>query len=118
MDEIKKFAPVIHYLGQGAALIPEALKINPNVHSVDWRQNLSFVSETFSGTGIALQGNLDPLLLYAPQKRLIEKTEECLKIGSAHPHGYIFNLGHGCTQHTPLENVSCLVNTVNNYKIT
>ncbi|KAB8040359.1 uroporphyrinogen decarboxylase [Silvanigrella paludirubra] len=116
VDEIKKQIPVIHFFGQGASLIPEALKINPNVHSVDWRQDLSYVSSALNGSGIALQGNLDPLLLYAPQNRLIEKIEHCLTIGSAHPHGYIFNLGHGCTQHTPIENISCLVNTVNNFK--
>lgn len=117
IDEIKKLAPVINFFGQGAALIPEAIEINPNVHSVDWRQDLSFVSKSFTGSGIALQGNLDPLLLYAPQKLMEEKLETCLKAGSAHPHGYIFNLGHGCTQHTPIENVGHLVNYVNNIKV-
>lgn len=115
VDEIKKEVPVISFFGQGASLIPEALKINPNVHSVDWRQDLSFVSKSFAGSGIALQGNLDPLLLYAPKKLLEEKLDTCLKIGTAHPHGYIFNLGHGCTQHTPIENVAHLVDCVNKF---
>jgi uroporphyrinogen decarboxylase len=117
VDEIKKYVPVINFFGQGASLIPEALTINPNVHSVDWRQDLSQVSNSFTGSGIALQGNLDPLLLYAPKKLLEEKLEACLKIGAAHPHGYIFNLGHGCTQHTPVENVAHLVNYVNHFNI-
>lgn len=117
VDEIKKLVPVISFFGQGAALIPEAIKINPNVHSVDWRQDLSQASKTFTGSGIALQGNLDPLLLYAPKKLLEEKLEKCLISGAAHPHGYIFNLGHGCTQHTPVENVAHLVNYVNHFKV-
>ncbi|WP_233231123.1 uroporphyrinogen decarboxylase [Silvanigrella aquatica] len=117
VDEIKKYAPVIKFFGQGATLTAETLSINPNVYSVDWRQDLSFASKLFEDSKIALQGNLDPLLLYAPQKLLEQKLEECLKVGSAHPHGYIFNLGHGCTQNTPIENVDFLVKYVNNYKI-
>ena len=117
IHEIKKYVPVISFLGQGAALLPESLELNPSVHSVDWRQDLSFVSKSFTGSNIALQGNLDPLLLYAPQKLLKEKINACLQAGSNHPHGYIFNLGHGCTQHTPIENVECLVNCVNEFKL-
>lgn len=115
VTEIKKSTPVISFFGQGAGLLCEALEVNPNVHSVDWRQNLSVVSKYFSNTGIALQGNLDPLLLYAPKELLKEKIENCLKIGSSHPHGYIFNLGHGCTQNTPIENVEYLVRTIKDY---
>lgn len=116
VTEIKKYAPIISFFGQGAGLISEAIELNPNAHGVDWRQDLSIVSKTFTGTNIALQGNLDPLLLYAPEKLLQQKLDECLSIGSKYTHGYIFNLGHGCTQHTPVENVDFLVNYVNNYR--
>lgn len=117
VDAIKPLVPVINFLGQGAGLAEEALSIQSNVYSVDWRQDLYKVSKQFSGSGIALQGNLDPLLLYGPQKLLKEKLIHCLEVGSRHPHGYIFNLGHGCTQHTPVENIEYLVQLVNEYEV-
>lgn len=117
VDEMKKFAPIIQFFGQGASLFSQLLDINPNVYGIDWRQNMSEVSQKLLGTNISIQGNLDPLLLYAPSERLSAALEQCLKIGTQHPNGYIFNLGHGCTQHTPVEKVAELVNYVNNFKI-
>ncbi|WP_338635206.1 uroporphyrinogen decarboxylase [Spirobacillus cienkowskii] len=115
ISEIKPMVPVIHFLGQGAALLPEVILTQPSVYGVDWRQDLAQVSSTFKNTGIALQGNLDPLLLYAPKKLLEQNAKHCLTIGAQHPHGYIFNLGHGCTPQTPIENVEFLVNLVKNF---
>ncbi|MES2615825.1 MAG: uroporphyrinogen decarboxylase [Bdellovibrionota bacterium] len=112
IDEIKKSVPVILFLGQGATLTEQVLELNPSVYSVDWRQDLAKVAKEFAGSNIALQGNLDPLLLYAPQALLKQKVEECLKVGRAYEHGYIFNLGHGFNQTTPIENVSLVVETV------
>jgi uroporphyrinogen decarboxylase len=116
IDEIKKTTPVILFLGQGMGLTEQVLELNPSVFSVDWRQNLGRVAEQFKGTGIGLQGNLDPLLLYASQERLNQKLEECLRVGSAYPHGYIFNLGHGIHLGTPIENVDFMVKKVNAWK--
>lgn len=116
VNEISKDVPVICFLGQGAGLISQVLEIKPQVFSVDWRQDLSTVSKQFESSHIALQGNLDPALLYAPQHVLQEKVEQCVTAGRKHPHGYIFNLGHGITPLTPLENVEYLVNAV--HKIT
>ncbi|KAB8033160.1 uroporphyrinogen decarboxylase [Fluviispira multicolorata] len=117
VEEVKQFVPVINFLGQGASLSDEALSIQSNVYSVDWRQDLAKVAKKFTGSGIALQGNLDPLLLYAPKDLLKEKLKNCLEIGSQYTHGYIFNLGHGCTQHTPVENVEFLVNFINDFNL-
>lgn len=116
VTEIKKYAPVIQFFGQGAHLFKHLVEINPNVYGVDWRQNISEVSNQLVNTNIAIQGNLDPLLLYAPSELLIENLDRCLRAGTLHPNGYIFNLGHGCTQHTPVEKVAELVNYVNNFK--
>ncbi len=116
ITEIKKYAPVIQFFGQGAHLINYLIEINPNVYGIDWRQNIAEISKQLANTNIAIQGNLDPLLLYAPSELLIENLDRCLKAGTNHPNGYIFNLGHGCTQHTPLEKVAELVNYVNQFK--
>ncbi len=115
ISEIKKHVPIICFLGQGAALLPEVPKINPNVYSVDWRQDLANVSEYLKNYPIALQGNLDPLLLYAPQEILQKHLEKCLKIGTKHPHGFIFNLGHGVTPQTPIKSLEFLVHFINHY---
>lgn len=112
--EISKEIPVICFFGQGADLTSQVLEINPHVYSVDWRQDLESVSKQFSNHKIALQGNLDPALLYAPKNVIQEKLDVCLAAGQKHPHGYIFNLGHGITQHTPVENVEYLVNAIRN----
>ena len=116
IDEIKKSAPVILFLGQGSTLTQQVIELNPSVYSVDWRQDLSKVTKEFTGSGIALQGNLDPLLLYAPQELLKKKVLECLKVGRAYEHGYIFNLGHGFNQTTPIENVEFVSKIVSEYK--
>ncbi|WP_158999525.1 uroporphyrinogen decarboxylase [Pigmentibacter ruber] len=117
VDEIKMHAPVIHFFGQGAHLTKQLLEINPNVYGVDWRQNLDEVSAQLKETYISLQGNLDPLLLYAPTDSLLDHLEKCLIDGSKHQYGYIFNLGHGCTQHTPIEKVAELVKFVNAFRL-
>lgn len=115
IDEIQKSVPVILFLGQGAGLLEQVQELKPSVYSVDWRQNLSTVAKEFSGTGISLQGNLDPFLLFAPQELLKKKVEECLEIGRAYKHGYIFNLGHGFNRTTPVENVEFVAKFVSGY---
>lgn len=115
IDEIKPHVPVILFLGQGMGLTSQVLELKPSVYSVDWRQNLSLVAKEFSNSCIALQGNIDPFLLYAPQALLRKKVEECLEIGRAYKHGYIFNLGHGFHQNTPIENVELVAKIVSEY---
>lgn len=112
IQALKKQVPVILFLGQGAGLTDQVLALNPSVYSVDWRQDLSRVAAQFFGSHIALQGNLDPALLLAPQPRLQQALETCLKVGQAYPHGYIFNLGHGVHRTTPPQNVGFLVDFV------
>lgn len=115
VSEISQQIPMICFLGQGGHLIPQVLEMNPNVYSVDWRQDLAAVSKQFEGQNIALQGNLDPALLYAPEDVIAKQLKSCLNAGKNHAHGYIFNLGHGITQHTPLEKVSYLVDAVHHF---
>ena len=115
ISEIKKTTPVILFLGQGSQLKKQVLELNPSVYSVDWRQNLEEVAQEFSGSGIGLQGNLDPLLLYGSQDLLGQKIDSCLKVGANYKHGYIFNLGHGIHQGTPLENVEFMVKKVKGF---
>ncbi|MBX9704310.1 MAG: uroporphyrinogen decarboxylase [Silvanigrellaceae bacterium] len=118
LQTLKKKVPVIHFLGQGAGLLDDILNVEPpSVLSIDWRQDLQTVCNklTKQDYKVTLQGNLDPQILYAPPHILKSKIETCLKVGTEYPNGYIFNLGHGITPETPIENVELMIQTVKNY---
>jgi uroporphyrinogen decarboxylase len=66
------------------------------------------------GGRVALQGNLDPAVLFAPPEAVAAETRRVLDAFGPHP-GHVFNLGHGISQFTPPENVSALVDTVHDY---
>jgi uroporphyrinogen decarboxylase len=59
----------------------------------------------------AVQGNMDPVLLFAGQDEIRKRADMILKQVSGRP-GHIFNLGHGILPETPVENVQALVNFV------
>jgi len=63
------------------------------------------------GDRVALQGNMDPTMLYAKPERIRAEVKDILaKFG--HGNGHVFNLGHGITQHTPVENAAAMVEAV------
>jgi uroporphyrinogen decarboxylase len=62
----------------------------------------------------AVQGNLDPVLLFADWKELKSRAEEILRLAAGRP-GHIFNLGHGILPETPVENVKNLARLVQDY---
>ena len=66
------------------------------------------------GNGCALQGNLPPQALFAPQDELRRRVRELLDAFRDHP-GHIFNLGHGILPPTPVENVQVVVDEIRNY---
>lgn len=89
--------------------------VRPEVLGVDWTVNLRRARQRV-GDQVALQGNLDPNVLFAPAAQI--ETEVCHLLDSFGPHpptggaGHIFNLGHGISQHTPPEAVAVLVEAV------
>jgi uroporphyrinogen decarboxylase len=69
----------------------------------------------------ALQGNLDPNVLFAPPEQVAAEARKVLDSFGA-PHrgdgagvGHIFNLGHGISQHTPPDHVTALVEAVHSH---
>jgi len=106
----RKNIPVIFFAkGTGAQLVRIA-KCGADVLSLDWTVDLSWARKILKGR-VALQGNLDPCVLYCSPKRIREAVRESLK-KTAPRRGYIFNLGHGILPDTPVENVKYLVKTV------
>ena len=102
--------PIIYFGTDTATLLPAMKETGAEVIGVDWRFPLdqAWISLKFQG---AVQGNLDPVVLFAGQKELHARTETILRQAGGRP-GHIFNLGHGILPETPVENVKALVQFV------
>ena len=77
---------------------------------LDWTTDLA-EARTRIGQQVALQGNLDPMVLMADPDAIKRECRRVLESFGAHP-GHVFNLGHGISQFTPPESVSVLVESV------
>jgi uroporphyrinogen decarboxylase len=80
------------------------------VIGLDWRIPLDQGWQSL-GHKHAVQGNLDPVLLFADWKQVRQQAEHILSLGAGRP-GHIFNLGHGILPETPVENVKSLAKFV------
>jgi uroporphyrinogen decarboxylase len=106
--------PVIHFGTNTSALLPLMKQAGGSVIGLDWRIPLD---EGWRSVGpeVAVQGNLDPALLFAPLSELRRQVRNILEIAGGRP-GHIFNLGHGILEHTPPENVKAVVEMVHEYR--
>ncbi len=102
-------SPVIVF-AKGVSSYKNLAKLECDVLGVDWSRNIGDVREEIGGVK-ALQGNLDPCVLYAPKEKIREETERVLK-SYGKGAGHIFNLGHGITPKTPVENTKYFVECV------
>jgi len=100
--------PVIYYTKASQHLLGAVAKSGAQVLSVDWRMNLAEVRRSL-GPKIALQGNVDPAVLFGPPEKIRETTQETA--ASLGGKGHILNLGHGILQHTPVENAQLFIET-------
>lgn len=105
--------PVIHFATDSAALLPAMQRAGAAVLGVDWRIPLD---EAWARVGYrpAIQGNLDPVALFAPLQELRRLIRAVLRRAGGRP-GHIFNLGHGILPETPVENVIAAVQIVREY---
>ena len=85
--------PVIYFGVETAGLLGEMAATGADVIGLDWRQPLD-VGWRAVGHGHAVQGNLDPITLFAPLEVLEQRVHEILRAANGRP-GHIFNLGHG-----------------------
>jgi uroporphyrinogen decarboxylase len=105
---LEKSAPVIYYTKASTHLLLAAADSGADVLSVDWRVDMRELRKTL-GPKIALQGNVDPAVLFAPEATIKRVTQETVAaLGGA---GHILNLGHGILQHTPVENAKIFIET-------
>jgi len=106
--------PVIYYINNGSYLAHHMDSIDADVIGIDWRQNIVDARRTF-GKKKAVQGNLDPTVLFASQEEVRARAHQIMDEVGPEP-GHIFNLGHGILPQTPMENAIALVEAVHDYK--
>jgi len=110
IDALPADVPVIHFLTGNPALLSAQREAGGSVIGVDWRVDLKEAWETI-GHDVAVQGNLDPVALYADRETLRRRAREVLESAEGRP-GHIFNLGHGVLPDMDPDNVKALIDMV------
>lgn len=106
--------PIIYFGTDMSGLYGLLRQTGADVLGVDWRINLDDAWAQI-GPGTAVQGNLDPAVLFAPWPEIERCARAVLERAAGRP-GHIFNLGHGIMTETPVDNVRQLVEFVQNYE--
>ena len=103
-------APVIYFGTDTATLLSAIPETGADVIGLDWRIPLDEGRQQL-GYDSAVQGNLDPVVLFSPWKQVEAAAQDVLDRAQGRP-GHIFNLGHGILPETPVEHVKALVSFV------
>ena len=112
--------PRIVFTKGGGLWLEEMAALQPEVLGLDWTVNLGAARRRVDDR-VALQGNLDPNVLFAPPERIDAEVLAALQSfgdprrADGRFGGHIFNLGHGISQHTPPEHVTALVDAVHTH---
>jgi uroporphyrinogen decarboxylase len=112
----KAGAPVIYFGTDSATLLSAMHETGADVIGLDWRIPLDKGWSDLNHR-CAVQGNLDPVLLFADWKELKSRAQHILQLAAGRP-GHIFNLGHGILPETPVENVKQLARFVQEHSAT
>jgi uroporphyrinogen decarboxylase len=102
--------PQIVFTKGGGLWLEEIAAAQPDVVGLDWTVNLG-AARARIGDKVALQGNIDPNVLFAGPEQIRAEVARTLQ-SYGRPGGHVFNLGHGISQHTPPESVGVLVDAV------
>ncbi len=105
--------PVIYFGVDSASLLPAMKETGADVLGLDWRTPLDVAWRDLD-YGCAVQGNLDPITLFAEPELIRNRVRNILAKAGGRP-GHIFNLGHGIAPGTPVENVQAVVKFVREY---
>jgi uroporphyrinogen decarboxylase len=109
IDALSPQVPIIHFVNRSAGIWDEVVTLSSQGIGIDWAQPLLKAAQDPRMNGRCLQGNIDPMWLYSSWDKLKTEAQEIIKVGRDFSGGYIFNVGHGFTPDTPLENVGKLV---------
>ncbi len=102
--------PVIHFVKGAGAMLDIVKQAGGDVMGLDWHVNLGHARDIL-GSGMAVQGNLDPTVLFAPRDIIEQEVKRILDENAGRP-GHIFNLGHGILPTASPENAKFMVECV------
>ncbi|MFC5477341.1 uroporphyrinogen decarboxylase [Massilia suwonensis] len=108
--------PAIVFTKGGGIWLDEMANIGADALGLDWTTNLGR-ARALVGDRVALQGNLDPAILFASPEQIRAEVERSLTAYGtpSSGHGHVFNLGHGISQFTPPESVTAMVDAVHEF---
>jgi uroporphyrinogen decarboxylase len=109
-------APVILFTKGGGAWLGDMAEAGCAALGVDWTTDLSD-ARRMAGDRVALQGNLDPSVLYAPPEQIRQRVAAVLE-SYGHGPGHVFNLGHGIHPDVPPEHALAMVEAVHEFSPT
>jgi uroporphyrinogen decarboxylase len=102
--------PLIHFGTGTTAILRQMREAGGDVIGVDWRIHLDEAWAVI-GHDRAVQGNLDPVALFAPLHEIERRVEDILRRAGGR-NGHVFNLGHGILPTTPVEHVEAAINII------
>lgn len=106
--------PLILYSKNGLSSLEQRAATGVNALGLDWTANIGEARKRV-GEKVALQGNLDPTVLYASPAQIQQEVARIMTAFGPNP-GHIFNLGHGVPLDVPPENVAVLVDSVHQFR--
>ena len=110
----RKDIPVISFCKGSSVFAPLMAEAKPDVISIDWNVDLKDIKNRLPNN-IAVQGNLDPHILYADKKVIKERIHRLFERMRGQD-GFIFNLGHGIMPDIPFENVKYAIEVVKEFR--
>jgi uroporphyrinogen decarboxylase len=110
----RKDIPVISFCKGSSVFAPLMAEAKPDVISIDWNVDLLDMKKRLP-QGVAVQGNLDPHILYADKKVIKERIYRLFDRMKGEP-GFIFNLGHGIMPDIPFDNVKYAVEVIKEFR--
>lgn len=110
IESVAGAVPVIHFGTDTATLLADMRDAGGDVIGIDWRIDLADAWDIL-GPDVGVQGNMDPVILYAPPAVIEERVAGVLRSAAGRP-GHIFNLGHGILPTTPVEHAQVMIEAV------
>ena len=111
-----KTIPVIFFSKGAAHSLASIADAGCDAVGLDWTVSMEEAKQCV-GERVALQGNLDPAVLFAKPEQIQRATQSILQ-SYGNQVGHVFNLGHGIDPKTPVENVAVMVDAVHQYSMT
>ena len=113
IGSVNKSVPLVNFSTGTGTYLDRVAAAGGDVIGVDWKIDIDTAWEIV-GHSKAIQGNLDPVVLFSDRDYIRKRAREVLDAAGGRP-GHIFNLGHGIILGTPVDNVKALVDAVHEF---